>query len=875
MRWPWFSREPREQEFDEEIQAHFAMAVRDRIERGESPEAAEQAARREFGNRTRIHEITREVWRWNWLDRIWQDVRYGLRMMRRAPAFTAVAVLSLALGIGANTAIFSLINTLMLRLLPVREPEQLVELLHQFPNEPRLNADFDAYLHLRDNNQVLSGLIAASRPHSSQVSVEDSETESIDAQYISGSYFEVLGVQPAIGRLIGPADDSETADPVAVVSWSYWQSRFNLDPAIVGTQIRFRDSPVTIVGVTQPEFFGIPPPALAQIWVPLSTDVLIGGAATSHGMAMIGRLKPGVSLDQAKAELSTLYFQTFDQAKLKTDYYLSRLKFDLEPARASPTLLRDRFARPLLFVMAVVGLLLLIACTNVASMLLARGAAREREMALRVALGAGKIRLLRQMLTESLLLSTAGTLIGAGLAYFGAGALVRIIASGRMIGLPRALEIPVEPDSRVLLFTTGVALLTGVLFGLVPALRAMSAAPASSLRAAGKGVETRFGRLFGNSLVVSQVALSVLLLSAAGLFLHHLSNLRDGLGFEQNNLLLLRLDPEGSGYEAEELSNASRQLLDRLETIPGVRSAAFSGMTPISGAGWSQHVNVEGYQDKPGERRYLSLNAVSPGYFETYGTPLLAGRNFTFQDYGGPRVAVINQTMARFYFGDGNPIGKRFTIEGDEEPYDIVGVAGDAKYIDPQEPTLKTIYLPRLRGSNFTLRTDAAPAAIVGEVRRAVSDVLKGVKIDRVTTMADQVDAAMVPERLTALLSVVFGALGSLLAAIGLYGLLAYTVARRSNEIGIRMALGATRGDATRMILWDALRMVAAGLVLGIPIALWSKRFAASVMEDLPIGNPAPIALGATAMVVVALLAAYLPARRAASVDPIVALRHE
>jgi predicted permease len=876
MRWPPFSRRRREQEFDEEIQAHFAMAVRDRIERGESPNAAEQAARREFGNRTQVRELTREVWQWSWLDRLWQDVRYGLRTMRRAPAFTAVAVLSLALGIGSNTAIFSLINALMLRLLPVRDAGQLVELLHQFPGDPRLGASFDAYEHLRDNNQVLSGLTAFSRPVESRVSFQGSEAARIDAQYVDGSHFEVLGLRPAAGRLLGPQDDAEGAGPVAVVSWAYWQSRLNLDPAIVGMQVTFEDLPVTIVGVAPPDFSGVSVPSRAEIWLTLAVDAQIHGAAHGlDGMAMLGRLKPGVSIDQAETELGTLYFQTFDQAQLKADFYLSRLKFELEPARASPTMLRDRFGKPLLFVMAVVGLLLLIACTNVASMLLARGAAREREMALRVALGAGRVRLLRQLLTESLLLSTAGASAGVFAAYFGAETLVRIIASGRMIGLPQPLDIPVEPDARVLLFTATVALLTGVLFGLAPALRAMRTAPASSLRAPGKGVETRFGRLFGNGLVISQVALSVLLLSAAGLFLHHLSNLRNDLGFEQDNLVLMRVAFDGRENDDSELSALYPRLLERLEAIPGVQSAALSGMTPISGAGWSQYVNVEGHQDQPEERRYLSFNGVSPSYFETYGTPLLAGRNFTAQDYSGPRVAIINHTMARFYFGDGNPIGRRFTIEGNDEAYEIVGVAGDAKYIDPQETTLQTIYLPRLRGRNFTLRSDMPTSAVMGEVRRAVSDVLKTAKVERVTTMAQQVDAAMVPERLTGLLSTVFGSLGSLLAGVGLYGLLAYTVARRGNEIGIRMALGATAGDATRRVLRDALKMVAAGLAIGIPIALWSKRFAATVIEGLPVNNLATLAVGAAAIIAVALLAAYLPARRAAAVDPIVALRHE
>ncbi len=882
MRWLWPFRRPQDEELDEEIQAHLRMAEQDRIERGETPEAARQAARREFGNRTQIREHTREVWRWNGLDRLIQDVRYGLRTMRRAPAFTAVAVLSLALGIGANTAIFSLINTLLLRMLPVCDPGQLVELLNQFPGDPRTGASFDAYEHLRDNNQVLSGLIAFSGPVESRVSLKGSEIESMDAQYVDGSYFDVLGVKPAIGRLLHPRDDSQGADPAAVVSWAYWQSRFDLNPAVVGAEITVEELPVTIVGVAPPGFVGVAPLEKADIWLTLSTDSLIHGVSRrQHGMGMIGRLQPGVSIEQAESELATLYLQTFDQAKLKTDYYLSRMKFELEPARASPLFLRDRFARPLLFVMAAVGLLLLIACTNIASMLLARGAAREREMALRVALGAGRVRLLRQLLTESLLLSAMGAAAGVFVAYFSAATLVRIIESGRRFpGLRDPLHIPIEPDTRVLFFTAAIAVMTGLMFGLVPAFRAMRTAPSSSLRAAGKGVETRLGRLFGNSLVVLQVAVSVLLLSAAGLFLKHLANVKNGVGFQRDNLLLVRLDSSGGTYDADTLSAALQELLRRCEDIPGVRAASLSGMTPISGAGASRYITVDGYQDKPGERRYTPMNWVAPGYFETLGTPLLAGRDFTSEDRGSSRLAIINQTMARYYFGDGNPIGRRFTIEGETDPYQIIGVAGDAKYIDPQEATMNTIYFTsfqegRVVGRHLLLRTEIDPEAVTAQVKQAVSDVLKGYSVDRVTTMATQVDAAIVPERLTAMLSSVFGALGSVLAAIGLYGLLAFTVARRINEIGIRMALGATPSDATRMVLRDALKLVAAGLAIGIPAALWGKSLAAKVMRDLPLDNPAPIAIGAAAMIVVAVLAAYIPARRAAAVDPMEALRHD
>jgi predicted permease len=810
-----------------------------------------------------------------------QDLRYALRQLRKNPGFTAVAALTLALGIGANTAIFSLVNTLMLRMLPVREPGQLVELLHRYPGEPHFNGfSWHTYQLMRDHNHVFSGLIAAAyQPF--HVRGEGLEPQTVEGGYVDGNFFPVLGVKPAIGRLIGPEDDhTGDSSAVAVVSWSYWKSRFNLDPAILGKQIIVEDMPVTVVGAAPRKFTGLKVEFSQDVWLPLAMQPSIGRSGLgSWSLWLVGRLKPEVSLQQAQAEIAVLYESTLeDQARATNNPFIRKMKFEMEPAGAGLSQLREEWTKPLLLLMAVVGLLLLIACTNLASMLLARGATREHEMALRLSLGAGHFRLARQVLTESLLLSAVGSLLGVYVAYFGAGVLVRIITAERRPGPP--LEFHVPTDIHVLLFTAAITLLTILLSGLVPALRAMGTAPASSLRQAGGSGETRRRRFFGKSLVVAQVALSVVLLSAASLFVRHLLNLRHlDLGFHPDHVLLVTLDPDRSGYDDERLSLAYQELLERLEAIPGVRSATICAPSPISGAGANRGVTVEGYQAKPGEIRNVMESWIAPKYFATLGTPLLAGRDFSIQEKGGPRVAIINQTMARYYFGNSDPLGKHVTFDGGGQPYEIVGVAGDAKYMEMREATYRTIYLNTFQepsvDSRFALRTSIDPEVVTPDVRRTVRELLKTVSVKSVTTLTDQVDASIVPERLIATLSLWFGALGALLAAIGLYGLLAYTVARRINEIGIRMALGATRSDATRMVLGDALGMVCMGLAVGAPIAFWSESFAASLIPDLQIKSAIPIASGAVAMIAIALLAAYVPARRAAKVDPMVALRYE
>jgi len=750
-------------------------------------------------------------------------------MMRRNPGFTVVALLSLALGIGANSAIFSLVNSLILRTLPVGHPDQLVELLHRYPAEPHLNGfSWQAYQLIRDQNHVLSGL-TASVYQTFHVRSEGLGPHMVQGGYVNGGFFPVLGIKPELGRLINPDDDhGGDASAVAVVSWTYWKNRLNQDLKIVGTQITVDDVTVTIVGVAPREFFGLQVEARQDIWLPLAMEPTSVRSSPRLGeLWLVGRLNPGVSREQAQSELAVLYHSTLDeQAKATNNPFIRKMNFELEPAGAGISSLREEWAKPLLLLMVVVGLLLLIACTNLASLLLVRGIAREHEMALRVSLGAGRFRLARQVLTESLFLSVMGGVLGVLLAYFGATALVRIIVTERRPGPP--IEFHAGLDLRVLTFTALVALLTGLLFGLFPAIRAMRSAPASSLRDRGSTGETRWRRFLGKSFVVAQVALSMVLLSAATLLVRHLLDLQDtNLGFERDHVLLVSLDASGSGYNSEQLSAAYQELLQHLEAVPGVRSATICAASPISGAGANRGVNVEGYQASPGEIRNVMENWVAPKYFETLGTPLLAGRDFIFEDWGHPKVAIINQTMARYYFGKRNPVGMHVSFDGDDSPYEIVGVAGDSKYLDIREVTYRTVYLNAFQEprppSQFALRTRSNPEDVTPDVRRAVHDLLPTVSVGRTIALAEQVKGSIVPERLTAVLSGWFGALGLVLTAVGLYGLLAYTVARRTNEIGIRMALGASRGDVAKIVLTDALGMVLVGLLIGIPISFSAR----------------------------------------------------
>jgi predicted permease len=671
----------------EELRAHIQDRANDLERSGVPRTEAWRRARLEFGGYQKFKEECREAQGTHFLETLIQDLRFGLRMLRKSPGFTAIAVLTLALGIGANTAIFTMTNGLMLHTLPVRDPGQLVELLHHYPGEPEPGFNgfsWDAYQTIRDGNHVFSDLIVGTMNFFT-VRGDKLQPQTVFGGGVGGTFFQALGVRAAAGRLIGPEDvHMGYHAPVAVVSWSFWKSQFDLDPGVIGKKIIVGDAPVTIGGVTQRGFYGLSYKAQQDIWWPISL-----GPSPGWGLGLLARLKPGVSLEQARAEMAVV-FQTVVNAS-DADPFVRRMKLRIEPAgNGVTTPLSQMLSTPLTVLMATVGLLLLLACANLAGLLLARGASRQHEMAVRACLGAPRARLLRQTLTESLLLSLVGCAVGIFMAYFAAHALIRVFASGRFtMGAPVHFEALTNPDAHVLLFTVAIALLTGLLCGAAPAMSASKTEPASALQQASRIGESKSRRLFGKGLVASQVALSLVLMSSAGLFVEYLSHLRNlNLGFERNNLLLVTLDFAHSGYDAAQFSRLSQELVMRLDAIPGVSSATFSDMSPMEGPGASSFAFAE---DHPEKRTQASINYVAPAYFETYGTPFLAGRDFSARDQAGSPVAIINETSARDCFGNENPIGRHITLSHitltkGERTYEVVGLVRDAKYNDLSKP---------------------------------------------------------------------------------------------------------------------------------------------------------------------------------------------
>jgi predicted permease len=920
-------------DLEEEIHSHLAMEEQENLESGMPPEEAHYAALRRFGNVTLAQERSREMWRWNSIETLWQDVRYGLRQLRRSPGVTAVAVLSLALGIGANTAIFSLIDAVLLKTLAVQNPQQLTLLdwasKEEFP-EGFVNSltgnmyqdksgrvtctsfSYSSFEQIRDRNNVFSNVSALAAMKSGLNVAYKGQPGRANGQLVSGTFFSTLDVQPVLGRALTPDDDRIGASLAAVISYGYWERRFGRDPAVVARAITVNGVPFTIVGVSPPEFFGVQPGLAVEVWLPLHSQPLVEPSWSPEGPAqgtqaepqplgslfaarddwwllIMARLKPGVSEMQAKSAAGVIFQQSLAADVKPTTKPESIPRLGLESASRGLDYLRGEFSKPLFILMTVVGLVLLIACANVANLLLARAESRQKEIAVRLAVGAGRSRLIRQLLTESVLLAGLGGTVGFLLAFWGTDLLVAFMASGR-----EPITLRVTPDPSVLGFTVAVSVLTGILCGLSPALRGtrMDLTPAlkESARTLQGATDSKHGlRLgLGKTLVVTQVALSVLLLVGAVLFVRTLTNLENvNAGFNQRNVLLFGIDPSQDGYKGQRLADFYQELGRRLGMLPGVRSVSMSMHRLIGGGVSVNGLQISGYTPKPGQKGdhlETHVNHVGPKFFETMGIPLVLGRSVGEGDTAAaPKVAVVNEKFVHQFLGGENPIGRRFGF-GDKTTatdYEIVGVVGDTKYSDLRREVPVTVYLPYgqdleyLGPMNFEVRTAGNPMDLVSAVRRTAQDMDRNLALYQVETQVDQINRALFQERLFARLTSFFGALAASLACVGIYGIMAFAVMRRAREIGIRMALGASRGQITEMVLRETCVLAGTGIAFGIFLALAASRLIATLLYGLRPTDPLTITIAALLMVAAAVFAAYGPSRRASHLDPMVALRYE
>ena len=894
----------RQKELSEELQSHLEMAASDRMERGEKGEAARGAALREFGNVGLITEVTHDNWGWRWLNDLAQDVRYGFRMLRRSPGFTAVAALTLALGIGANTAIFSLMDQVLLQLLPVKHPEQLVLVAERGVRFGSSWGDNDIsypkYRDFRDGNQVFSGMFCRF-PTSVSLGYGD-RTERVPAELVSGSYFPVLGVTAIIGRTLTPDDDRVPGGhPVAMLSYSFWQSRFSSDPSIVGKQIVTNGYAFTVIGVSQAGFDGVELGYKSKVFLPMMMKAQMtprsggpSGGLEDRSLSWVtafGRLKPGVDIARAKASLQPLMHNILEvevqepTVQHYSDYDREQFlknSIELLPGAQGWSGLRERMQTPLWVLAALSGAVLLLACANLANLLLARATTREREMAVRLAIGAGRRRIIRQLLVEGLLLSAIGTAVGLGLAFLADRILLATYFSADSAG-----DLPVSsvPDARVLIFALGTMLLTAVVFGLAPAIQGSKADIAPTLKdrmgsaAGGKQVFLR------KLLVSGQMALALLLLIGASLFLRTLANLENaGPGFSTEHLMAFSIDPSLNGYSDERTKDFFRQLTEDLHALPGVSSAGLSTMPILQGHGWSNPVIAEGYSADPGQEQQPICDMISPKLFATLGVPIVAGRDFTVLDTRP--VALINETFARKYFAGRNPVGLHIGLVDDRTAapdtlnLEVVGVVKDLKFKNLREPAPPQAYLPywqdeKFRFVTFYLRTRLEPRQVMQTVREQARRLDPNIPVVDMRTVDEQIGLSLKTERLVASLSAVFGGLATALAVIGLYGVMAYTIARRRREIGIRVALGALQTDVLWMVMQQVVVLSGAGLAVGGLLAFAVSGLIRSQLYGLQPHDPFTYASAAAVLAAVACAAGLIPSWRASRVDPMHALRHE
>ena len=848
-----------------------------------------------------------------WLGDLHQDLRYASRQLRRNPGFALTAVLTLAIGIGANTALFTIVDRLLLQALPVQAPEQLV-LFNWLEGRRAMRFGMDGvrttdaatgrgtstsfsyptFLRLRQANQTLTELFAF-YPIDQLNVVVDRSADIASGQYVSGNYFRGLGVNALLGRTITADDDRAGAPPVATITYQYWNRRFGLDPRMIGQTVVVNKVPVTIIGVTPQGFSGaLEVTQSADVTLPFAAEPSLQGAGSDLQrpamlwVRLMGRLEPGVTREQAAASLNATMQQSmldeWQQAlaarRSTTTTDLTRTLEDASTLRAEPGgqgLMdsRRRYAQPLFVLMGCAGLVLLTACINVANLLLARGASRQKEIAMRIALGARRGRLVRQLFTESMVLAIIGCAAALPLALWGKDLLLIWRPWGGPLVLENAL------DWRVLGFCAAVAISTGIIFGFAPAVRITRAAQLSQMTTrSAAGASSPLAR----TLVVAQVSISLVLLVAAGLFVGTLRNLHSvEKGFNADNLLLFRVQPQLNGYQPTDIVALYTRLIDRIEAVPGVRSATLSRHPLLSFSRRSSGLAIEGARASDAGAH---VNIVAPNFFATMEIPLLLGRTFDDRDNAAaPKVAVVNQLFAQQYFQGASPIGHRFRFAGARsgEPIEIVGMTRDAKYTDLRNPTHPTIYVPFQQDvpgqANFEVRTTGDPLALAPAVRQAVRDIDPNLPLFEVKSQRDQAQESVAKETTFARLSTLLGSIALLLAAIGLYGTLSYAVVRRTAEIGIRMALGAQRMTVVRMVLRDALVMTVIGLAIGVPAALAASRASRSVLDQVLFGlesnDPAAIGSAVAILLAVAAVAAAVPARRASRVEPLIALRTE
>src|SRR5579859_1061598 len=901
-----FRRKRISNDFSAEIEAHIQLETARLREQGLSEDEAQAAARRAFGNVTRAEERFYESRRWLWWDHLQQDVRFSLRMLRKSPGFTAVVVLTLALGIGANTAIFSLINAVALRSLPVPNPQQLFLLQWTARQEPRANYfvryagcpsgsgrflasptacsfSYPMFEQVRSLRDVFSGVLSFERANAA-VRVSGSPGK-LWGMYVSGDFFSTLGARAAIGRTLDGNDDVSGAEPVIVLSYRYWQSELGSDTSVLGKTATVNLKPFRIVGITGSDFADFDPGVPVDFWLPLASQSIVNPHSPSQTdphslwLYLLARLKQGVKRSRAEAELNGMFVPSTTSGPAAIFKADDAPRITLYNAADGLASLRTEYARPLYVLMTAVGLILLLACANVAGLMLARSSARQKEMAVRNAVGAARWRIVQQLLTESLMLSAAGGALGILFAVLGARSLAAFLSANSHV----PLQIDVGIDWHILGFALVVSIVVVVLFGLAPALRGsrVDVAPILKLSGGHSGTMPRQSAHLGNILVVAQVVISILVLVGAGLLGRTVLNLeRADAGFKTGNLLLFGVDMTASGLAIDDprCDKLNRELQNRLAALPGVSSASYSLAPMLSGGLAGGEFHLPGAPSS--SVHSTDLLSVGPGFFETMKIPLVAGRTFTkadFESSAGPKPIVVNRTFARTVFGNDNPLGRVLTEGRSQTPdWQIIGVVGDTKYENIRKEAEATVFTPhKYRLSTFALRTEGDPKAIVSLVRDAVGRVNPDFFMLQVMTQTEEIDRTIYQERLVATLSALFGLLALALASIGLYGLVAYGVARRTHEIGVRMALGAQR----QKILWLTARfglvLTLIGVALGLGVAAGVTHYLQSLLYGVRPLDSWTFACIAILLSCIATLACYIPARRATRVDPMLALRHE